>query len=544
MGLWLQVFGVGAVTWMLQKLFGAYFHRTTLDDVPGPPPPSFFTGHFGELMSMDSWAFLDNLADNYGGVVKLQALLGSKFLYVSDPVALHTMFVKEPNNFEESEEFLIGNQLLFGPGLAAASGEAHRKQRKFLNPAFAPQHIRQLSPVFFQVGETLRSAIAAQVRDGPKDVNIAAWTGRAALEVIGQGAMGHSMDPLVDEVSSEHAVALRSLMPGVFAVALHWFFIPWSVYLGPPKFRRWLLDMYPNKKAQQLKNIVDTVWNTSVSVVGRRRAAMERGEQAVNRLVGGGKDIMSLLLQANMDASEEDRIPDEQLVAQVNTIIFAASDTTSNALARILHTLVVHPEAQQKLRTEFEQFRNSGDELTYDRLIELPYLDAIVRETLRVHPPVNSMDRTVLQDTVLPLSKPITGVRGNLIREVAVTKGTALSLGIYAYNRSKDIWGEDAKQWKPERWLQPLPESARNAQSGGVFYNLMTFAGGPRSCIGFKYAELEIKTFLFHLIESFRFSPGKSEFVWNSSFTVFPSLTKESTKPEMPLRVEMIRNVA
>ncbi|KAI0072733.1 cytochrome P450 [Panus rudis PR-1116 ss-1] len=540
-GLLLQALGVAALTWVVWRALRGYIVRSPLDRIPGPPPFSNLTGHFGELVSRDHWAFLEDICRNYGGVVKLQYLLGEKYLYVSDPAALHTMFVKEPNNFEETEEFLIGNKLLFGTGLAAASGETHRRQRKLLNPAFSPTHLRQLAPVFFHVAELLRNAIADEVNSGPKDVNMASWSGRAALEIVGQGAMGHSLDPLTDASPSEYAVALRSLMPGVFAVALHWFFIPWSIYLGPPKFRRWLLDWYPHRKAQELKNIVDIVWNTSVSLVEKRRAAMENGEEAVNQRVGGGKDIMSILLRANMEASEDERLPDDQLIAQVNTIIFAASDTTSNALARILHTLVVHQDAQEKLRQEIGDFRDSGEDLTYDRLVELPYLDAICRETLRLYPPVLSMDRIALRDTVLPLSKPIKDIDGNLVREVPISRGTSIAIGIYGFNRSTDIWGEDAAEWKPERWLQPLPESVKNSPSGGVFYNLMTFAGGPRSCIGFKYAELELKTFLFYLIESFKFTPATSEIIWNTSFVVFPSISKDIGKAEMPVHVELIQ---
>lgn len=67
-----------------------------------------------------------------------------------------------------------------------------------------------------------------------------------------------------------------------------------------------------------------------------------------------------------------------------STIVFAASDTTSNMLARVLHTLVQRPDAQEKLRQEIKVFRDSREELVYDRLLELPYLDAVCRESLRL----------------------------------------------------------------------------------------------------------------------------------------------------------------
>ncbi|KAH8101909.1 cytochrome P450 [Cristinia sonorae] len=543
MGIPLQIAAVGALSYLLWRVVKARSTPSHWKNIPGPKSDSFLAGHFLALKSKDSWAFLENLCSNYGGIVKLQALLGSKFLYVSDPAALYSMFVKEPSSWEETPVFLIGNSLLFGAGIAGSSGETHRKQRKLLTPAFAPSHLRQLTPVFLHVGETLRDAIAAQVRDGPREVNVAAWAGRGALEIVGQGAMGYSFDPLVDAMSNDYGIALRQLLPSVFEVAYHWAFVPLSVYLGPPKFRRWLLNRYPYRKVQHLKNVVDTVWNKSIDIVGQRKAALEAGEEAVNAMVGGGKDIMSILLRANMEASDEDRIPDEQLIAQVNTIVFAASDTTSNSLARILYTLVEHPEAQARLREEIIEFRESGDELTYERLVELPYLHAVCCETFRVYPTVLSMDREAQNDTVLPLSQPITDNHGNTINSVPIRKGDKVAIGIHGFNRSKAVWGDDALEWKPERWLKSENSApyAKGALSGGAFYNLMTFAGGPRSCIGFKYAELEIKTFLFYLIGSFTFKAGTGKIIWNSSFTVFPSIDKDSMKAEMPLLVELIR---
>jgi len=91
---------------------------------------------------------------------------------------------------------------------------------------------------------------------------------------------------------------------------------------------------------QQLKRVIDMLWSQSVALVEEQKAALEAGDDAMNQRVGGGKDIMSILLRGNMEASEEDRLPYDQLVAQVNTIVFAETDTTSNAVSRILHTLV------------------------------------------------------------------------------------------------------------------------------------------------------------------------------------------------------------
>jgi cytochrome P450 len=72
----------------------------------------------------------------------------------------------------------------------------------------------------------------------------------------------------------------------------------------------------------------------------------------------------------------------------------------------------------------------------------------------------------------MPLSEPIIGVDGTKLNEIVVPKGTPLFLGLRACNRNKAIWGDDALEWKPERWLQPLPESVGNAHIPGIYSNL------------------------------------------------------------------------
>ena len=76
------------------------------------------------------------------------------------------------------------------------------------------------------------------------------------------------------------------------------------------------------------------------------------------------------------------------------------------------------------------------------------------------------------QDVVLPLSTPIKGVDGQEITEVFVPNNTNIIVGILAANRNPEIWGPDSYEWKPERWLTPLPDSVTAARIPGVYSNL------------------------------------------------------------------------
>ena len=76
------------------------------------------------------------------------------------------------------------------------------------------------------------------------------------------------------------------------------------------------------------------------------------------------------------------------------------------------------------------------------------------------------------QDVILPLSTPIKGLDGREITEIPISKNTNLIIGILAINRNPKIWGPDSYEWKPERWLNPLPESVSEARVPGVYSNL------------------------------------------------------------------------
>lgn len=76
------------------------------------------------------------------------------------------------------------------------------------------------------------------------------------------------------------------------------------------------------------------------------------------------------------------------------------------------------------------------------------------------------------ENALLPLSEPIIGIDGQMLSEIPIRKGTAILLGVDACNRNKAIWGDDAMEWKPERWLSPLPDTLSKAHIPGVYSNL------------------------------------------------------------------------
>ncbi|KAF8966255.1 cytochrome P450 [Flammula alnicola] len=542
-----EAFALYTVSWFLWRTFRRGFFKLPLDNIPGPPARSFWKGSFPDIFSLNGWAFHKEIAEKYGRVVKIKAFLGENQLYVFDPKALHHILVKDQDIFEETSTFIATNKLIFGEGLLGTLGEQHRKQRKMLNPVFSIAHMREMIPTFYNVTYKLRDTIANRVKDGPREIEIMSWLTRTAMELIGQSGLGYSFDPLTEDgVPHPYSIAAKTLVPTVSRMRfVSTYFLATLSKIGTPKFRRFVVDILPWKNLHEVRDIVDVLHNTSVEIFESKKRALAEGDEALAHQIGQGKDIMSILMRANMNASKEDSLTREELLAQMSTLIFAAMDTTSSALSRIIHLLATHQDVQDRLRKEIKEAREEDADLPYDKLVSLPYLDAICRETLRLHPPLTIIRRTTRRDVVLPLSTPIKGLDGQDVHEIPIPNNTDIYVGIMASNRNPELWGLDAEEWKPERWLSPLPETVAAAHLPGIYSHLLTFSGGGRACIGFKFSQLEMKAVLLLLIESFRFSPSKQEIFWQMTSISTPVIVGSQSKvPQLPIIVERVDTAA
>ncbi|TFK20717.1 cytochrome P450 [Coprinopsis marcescibilis] len=486
--------------------------------------------------------FQGQVQQKYGTVSKLSLQLGAKGVLVSDPKALYHIFVKDQDVFEETSVFISLNKVVFGDSLLATSGNQHKRQRKMLNPVFSIKHMRDMIPTFTGVSNKARDTLTGIVSEGPKEIEFFRWLNRIALELIGQSGLGYSFDPLT-EASEDHPLisSIKSLVP--VATKLMWtrvYLIPfvqkWN--LGGKRLQRFVVDKFGWKDAHDLRDIVDVMHKSSTEIFESKKAALAAGDDTVAQQIGQGKDILSIL--SNVAGASKGIY--DNLIPLNRTFVFAAMDTTSSALARILYLLSERQDVQDRLRKEIREARAQYGELDFDQLMNLPYLDAICRETLRLYPPVPLVFRETTKPAVLPFSNPINGTSGKVIHEVLIPTGTRILASISNSNCNPELWGPDAREWKPERWLSPLPSAVTEAKIPGVYSNMMTFIGGGRACIGFKFSQLEMKIVLFTLLERLKFESTDQEISWNMSTIVFPSVGPDPMKSALPLVVSIAPN--
>ncbi|KAI0052745.1 cytochrome P450 [Auriscalpium vulgare] len=509
-----------------------------LRNVRGPPSTSWLRGHMGQLFHPQGWDFhLKELA-SYGTVVRLRGFLGEDVLYVTDPGALRSILMDHGDTFDEPPMIIERNKLLWGNGLLSSTGAIHRRQRRVLNAVFSPARLRDILPTFYSVVHRTEDSMTQLLHFGSVELDMLVWMSRTSLELIGQAGVGVSFDTLAEtSPPNPYMVAAKQLIPLSFPLQGFMRLIPHLVKIGSPEFRGFLAGIAPHANIRKLKEIIYFLYETNSSVFRGRVKDLGRDDRSAE-----ASDIISALIQERQNSPDADKLSDEELIAQMGTLIFAGHDTTSVALCRTLHVLALNLEQQERLREELLRAPRSahGDEdLSYNQLSALPYLDAVCKETLRLYSPVTQLHRVPRQDAIVPLSRPVCGVNKTQIDRLTVKAGTLVVVGAASVNRDPEIWGSDADQWIPERWLRPLPASVADASLPGVYANQMTFMGGGRSCIGFKFAEAEMKVVLSILLSRFKFEPADEAIVWNMYNFATPSV-RVAGPPSMPLKVTLL----
>jgi cytochrome P450 len=197
-------------------------------------------------------------------------------------------------------------------------------------------------------------------------------------------------------------------------------------------------------------------------------------------------------------------------------------ETTAGALTWALYLLATNIDAQERLRNEVRENLPSLDEedvvMDAAKIEALPFLNAVIHETLRLYPGVPVTVREAMVDTSI-MGYPI-------------AKGTHVMLVPWAINRSPELWGPDANKFTPERWIG---EGRANSGGASSNYSSMTFLHGPRSCIGQTFAKLEFKCLLAAFVGRIRFEMA------DKNEKVFPAGVI-TTKPAhgMHLRSEVV----
>ncbi|KAK0455641.1 cytochrome P450 [Desarmillaria tabescens] len=453
----------------------------------GPPNQGGLFGLIRILRNADDPGLLyEQWASEYGSVYSFSGFLGEQRLVLYDPKALVSFYGKMGFGYIRTPIGRMFIETLFGKNLLWAEGELHQRQRKFLTPAFSNAAIRDLTHVFYDSAHKTSSAWDAilEASDGTSIIDVQKWTNRISMDSIGIAGFSHDFGAIDGKPQIFDDLDLSS-------GATFFAFMIIASTMFPAILR------LPSKKKGALSAMNRVLSDIADQLLAK---ANEPGNDE-------DKSVISLLLKSETDGAYI-HMSREEIVPQMNMLLHAGYETTSISLTWALIEMCKKTDIQNKLRAELVQFGNTDP--TWEQLnSSLPYLDAVVQETLRMHPPVFESMRVATEDNVLPLATPVVTKSGTTINSLFVAKGTVVSAPIRALNRSEEFWGPDAKEFKPERWLEDSAPRAKEIQG---HRHLLTFLDGPRTCLGKTFALTEFKAVLFVIVRNFSFEfPGGSD---------------------------------
>ncbi|KAI0824047.1 cytochrome P450 [Trametes gibbosa] len=433
--------------WRVCRLL-SFIYTSPLRLLPGPSAPSFFYGNLIEIDEAENSALPDQWFEQYGTHFVDHEFFMTPRLWSLDPQAIHYVLTHHEDYPHPAASLKFLAQAL-GKGLLFVQGEEHRQQRRIMNPAFGPAQIRDLTPIFLQKATLLRDIWATVISqsEGPVRVNVNHDLSKTTLDIIGVAGFGydfHALDP--EGPPSELNLAFRQFLGKAPSTSLKIYFATFFP----------MLRLLPNKHTKTFNAATAVIRRVGAQLVTDKKASTMRAAKEkhdhVERKDLQGRDLLTLLIKANLatDVPESQRLSDADVTGQIPTFLLAGHETTSTATTWALYALCKTPEVQKKLRKELLTVPTETP--TMDELSALPYLDKVVRETLRLHSPLTALVRQARKDDVIPLSKPVVDRYGKEHHGIRIAKGNKVVIPIIAMHRSKEIWGEDALDFKPERW--------------------------------------------------------------------------------------------
>lgn len=382
-------------------------------------------------------------------------------IFINDPEAYKRILMQH-ETFQKPKSFQLFVQELLGIGLVTSYGERWKFQRKFLTPYFHFQSLKQVMPMFHNLVKKMIDDLCDAIQEDESRVVTVTMKdfNHLTLRVV--------ICALLDETKFDTSAictfydeCLDRLRPyGRMRQLIGpiWKYAPCSTGYGYTKCHHRL-----DRKIQE--------------VISECRLRMKDKNFTANNMVEA--------------MVAERRFSDSDIIDEIKTVLFAGHDTTANTMGWMLYAIGTHPETRSKLLTELSEVVNDSDlELNQNVIGKLPYAQAILKETLRLYPPVGVLARQLGEDIT---------VDGYKIR-----KGCDVRLMIQATHMDEANFSSPS-QFIPERWIKGSETYSKDEEKERHPYAYIPFSAGPRNCIGQKFAQLEAITLICMFVSKLNF---------------------------------------
>ncbi|XP_053696762.1 cytochrome P450 4d2 [Sabethes cyaneus] len=405
-------------------------------------------------------------------------------VWVGTQLALFCTNTRDSETVLSSQKLIRKSELYkflvpwLGNGLLLSTDQKWFNKRKILTPAFHFKILEQFIEVFDRQSGILVRKLKPEANG--QLVNIYPYITLAALDIICETAMGTPINAQTDS-ESKYAKAVTEL----------------SYLLAGRFVKVWqrsdfLFNLSPDRRRQD--KVIKVLHDFTTKIIqSRRQELLASGDQGIDgdESIGSKKKMafLDVLLQATIDGRP---LTDKEIQEEVDTFMFEGHDTTTIAIAFTLLLLARHQDIQEKVYKEVTEIigPNLDTAVTYRNLQDMKYLEMVIKESLRLYPPVPIIGRKFTEKTT--------------IDGKTVPEDSNFNLGIILMHRDPALF-EDPERFDPERFN---PERTMEQSSP---YAYIPFSAGPRNCIGQKFAMLELKSTLSKVIRHFRLTEAGPE---------------------------------
>lgn len=405
-------------------------------------------------------------------------ILGTANLITAEPKNVQAVLASQFNDFAMGRARKTNLKVVLGRSIFAVDGAAWHSAREAVRPIFARENIADLALLEKHV-QTLFACLEKGGVLVDDDDDDGGWT----REAVGLAKLFPclTIDSATELFLGHSTHSLQARLKGEpLQHNFHWAFERVQATLSVRMRLRSLYWLYGNKELKASMKILNAFVDD----------AMRRADERVDKK--GKYDYLNTLRPRCADNAE--------VREQVLGLLAAGRDTTASLMSWVFYCLVRNPRVFTKLRsvilTEFGPYTSDSEtairEVTFPKLKGCRYLQHVMNETLRLHSIVAFNSRMAVRDTTLPTGG---GPDGNM--PVFVPAGTEVNFSTHVMHRRKDLWGEDADQFVPERW-----ESIRPG------WSYAPFNGGPRICIGQQFALTEAGYVIVRMLQRYEAIEG------------------------------------
>ncbi|KAI1110951.1 cytochrome P450 [Nemania sp. NC0429] len=464
----LGVAGILAAVYLLQRLLRSVL--PPLRSVPGP-----FLARCSDLWYLwhakqGSWETVNiDLHRRYGAVVRY----GPHRYSFNDPEALNTIY-GHGSRFAKSSWYDAwvrpGGWSLF----ADRSIERHANTRRQLQNMYSMSSLVSYEPYVDECSDIFSQRLSEMSEAGTL-VDIGHWLQCYAFDVIGQITYGKRVGFLDrgEDIQSIMHVIENQMSYGTFI----------GIY---PRFHgvaSATLNFLAGKKGA-VREYVARLSRARIAEEQEKRKGAPADEEAL----GAEPFVSKLLTKYEQDPG---KFQMDYVLAACTSNMAAGSDTTGITLSAIIYHLHKHPECLERLRGEIDAFQAQGllsNSFGFKETQQMPYLQAVIKEALRIHPA-----------TGLPLER-VVPAGGATISGCFFPAGTIVGINAWVAHRNTQVFGEDADEFRPDRWL-----TSDHNKLAAMNRQWIPFGVGSRTCIGRHISTLEISKLIPRIVRNFNF---------------------------------------